>query len=343
VTADVNQPPEGSPVALPPPGASVAPPPPPGPPPALRARGLTKRYGDLHAIDALDLDVPAGGVFGLVGPNGAGKTTTMLAAVTLLDPDEGELTVLGHDPRTAPREVRARVGYVPDVFGLYDGLSCGEYLDFFASAYDVPRDRRAGQVAALLELVELTHKRHTDVSGLSRGMQQRLSLARGLVHDPQLLVADEPASGLDPRARVELRGILRTLADEHGVTVLISSHILAELDELCDRVAIVEAGKVLVQGTPDEIRAGLRSVHTVTVRVLDGEAGLGAAAEVAARAGGAVRVADGRLYCEVPGGEEAAAALLAQLVAAGCRVSDFREERGGLESLFLKVTEGVIR
>jgi ABC-2 type transport system ATP-binding protein len=208
--------------------------------------------------------VPSGGVFGLLGPNGAGKTTTMLAAVTLLTPDEGELSVLGHDPVTAPREVRARVGYVPDVFGLYDGLTCAEYLDFFASAYDVPKERRAEQVDSLLELVELTHRRDSDVAGLSRGMQQRLSLARGLVHDPQLLVADEPASGLDPRARVELRGIVRTLADEQGVTVLISSHILAELDELCDRVGIVEAGKVLVQGTPDEIHAGLATVRTVT-------------------------------------------------------------------------------
>jgi ABC-2 type transport system ATP-binding protein len=315
----------------------------PAPPPALRARGLTKRYGALRALDALDLDVPAGGVFGLVGPNGAGKTTTMLAAVTLLEPDEGTLTVLGHDPVTEFRAVRAVVGYVPDVFGLYDGLSCAEYLDFFASAYDVPRERRAAQVDALLELVELTHKRDTDVSGLSRGMQQRLSLARGLVHDPRLLVADEPASGLDPRARVELREILRTLADDHGVTVLISSHILAELDELCDRVGIVEAGKVLAQGTPDEIRAGLRTITTVAVRVLGGEVGLAAAADVAARAGVAARVVDGLLRCEVPGGEEAAATLLATLVGAGCRVTDFREERGGLESLFLSVTEGVIR
>jgi ABC-2 type transport system ATP-binding protein len=322
---------------------ATPPPPPPPPHPALRARGLTKRYGQLRAPDALDLDVPAGGVFGLVGPNGAGKTTTMLAAVTLLEPDEGELTVLGHDPVTEARAVRGLVGYVPDVFGLYDGLSCAEYLDFFAAAYDVPRERRADQVAALLELVELTHKRDTDVSGLSRGMQQRLSLARGLVHDPRLLVADEPASGLDPRARVELRAILRTLADEHGVTVLISSHILAELDELCDRVGIVEAGKVLAQGTPDEIRAGLRTITTVTARILDGEAGLAAALDVASQAGVAGRVVDGLLVCELPGGDDAAADLLAHLVAAGCRVADFREERGGLESLFLRVTEGVIR
>ncbi|MTV24715.1 ABC transporter ATP-binding protein [Nitriliruptoraceae bacterium ZYF776] len=311
--------------------------------PAVRARGLTKTYGDLRAVDALDLDVPQGGVFGLVGPNGAGKTTTMLAIVTLLELDVGELSVLGHDPVLHPREVRKRVGYVPDVFGLYDGLSCREYLDFFAAAYEVPRDRRAEQVAALLELVELSHKADTDVSGLSRGMQQRLSLARGLVHDPQLLVADEPASGLDPRARVELREIVRTLADVQGVTVVISSHILAELDELCDHVGIVEAGKVLAQGTPDELRAGLRETHVVTLRVLGGDGELATAAEVARLHGAALTVVGRDLRVEVPGGQAAAAALLTAVVQAGCRVTEYREERSGLESVFLRVTEGVVR
>jgi len=320
------------------------PPPPPAPtvPAALTVRGLTKRYGNLNAVDELDLDVPKGGVFGLVGPNGAGKTTTMLATVTLLHPDRGTIDVLGHDPMTQPRAVRGVVGYVPDTFGLYDGLSCEEYLDFFAHAYEVPRERRPEQVAALLELVELTHKKDTDVAGLSRGMQQRLSLARGLVHDPQLLVADEPASGLDPRARVELREIVKELANQ-GVTIVISSHILAELDELCDRVAIVEAGKVLAQGTPDEIRGAVQAAHTVTVRVLGGDDALATAAQLAGSAGGIVTIEDGRLRCEIAGGEEAAADLLTALVGAGIRVTDFREDRGGLERLFLSVTQGVIR
>jgi ABC-2 type transport system ATP-binding protein len=314
--------------------------PPPGA--AVRVRGLTKHYGPVAALDGLDLDVPRGGVFGLVGPNGAGKTTAMLAMVTLLEPDAGELEVFGHDPRTDPRAVRRIVGYVPDVFGLYDGLSCAEYLDFFASAYDVPRAERGDLVDTLLELVELEPKRDTDVSGLSRGMQQRLSLARGLVHDPQLLIADEPASGLDPRARVELREILTELASR-GVTVVISSHILAELDELCDRVAIIEAGTVLNQGTPDEIRAAVGAIHAVTVRVLGGTEPLTLATQVA-NANGAVTTLDGdRLRCELVGGPEAAAQLLTALVTAGIAVVEFREERAGLERLFLSVTQGVIR
>jgi ABC-2 type transport system ATP-binding protein len=323
-------------------GTPAPPPPPPPPAGAVTVRGLTKRYGRLHAVDQLDLDVPEGGVFGLVGPNGAGKTTTMLAVVTLLDPDEGTISVLGHDPLSDPRSVRRVVGYVPDTFGLYDGLSCAEYLDFFASAYDVPRDVRGEQVASLLELVELSHKADTDVAGLSRGMQQRLSLARGLVHDPRVLIADEPASGLDPRARVELREIMKELAVQ-GVTIVISSHILAELDELCDRVAIVEAGKVLAQGTADEIRGAVADAHTVTIRVLGGDDALHAAAQVVGAAGALVQVVDGRLQCEVVGGEEAAADLLSGLIHAGIRVTDFREDRGGLERLFLSVTEGIVR
>ncbi|GGI02694.1 ABC transporter ATP-binding protein [Egicoccus halophilus] len=316
--------------------------PPPPPAAAVTVRGLTKRYGDLAAVDGLDLDVPRGGVFGLVGPNGAGKTTTMLATVTLLRPDEGRIDVLGHDPVTDPRAVRGVVGYVPDTFGLYDGLSCREYLDFFAAAYEVPREGRAAQVDALLELVELSHKAATDVAGLSRGMQQRLSLARGLVHDPQVLVADEPASGLDPRARVELREIVKELAVQ-GVTIVISSHILAELDELCDRVAIVEAGKVLAQGTADEIRGAVQASSTVTVRVLGGEDALAVAATLAAGTGALVTPEEGRLRCEVVGGEAAAAELLRTLVVGGVRVTDFREDRGGLERLFLSVTQGVVR
>ncbi|HEX9765665.1 MAG TPA: ABC transporter ATP-binding protein, partial [Nitriliruptorales bacterium] len=158
---------------------------------AVKVRGLVKRYGRLYAVDHLDLDVPSGGVFGLIGPNGAGKTTTMLSIVTLLIPDEGTIEVFGRDPLSEQREVRRMVGYMPDFFGVYEGLTCDEYLDFFASAYGLEAAERRRQVADLLELVELSHKADTDVSGLSRGMQQRLSLARALVHDPDVLVLDE--------------------------------------------------------------------------------------------------------------------------------------------------------
>ena len=310
---------------------------------AVEVRGLTKRYGSLRAVDDLALDVPEGGVFGLIGPNGAGKTTTMLAIVTLLEPDAGTIRVYGNDPRTDQRAVRRAVGYMPDFFGLYEGLTCVEYLDFFAAAYGLPADERRRQVRDLLELVELDHKADTDVSGLSRGMQQRLSLARALVHDPQLLVLDEPASGLDPRARVELREILLELSRQ-GHTILISSHILAELEEMCDRVGIIEAGKVLAQGTPHEIRSTLAGALTVTVRVLGGAPALDETTTVMAAHGATgIHQVGGALRAELAGGPEAGADLLADLVGAGIRVTDFREESGGLERLFLSVTKGIVR
>ena len=310
---------------------------------AVVVRGLVKRYQRLAAVDHLDLDVPVGSVFGLIGPNGAGKTTTMLCLTTLLVPDEGTVSVFGHDPLREARAVRRVVGWMPDFFGLYDGLTCAEYLEFFADAFRVPRAERAARVADLLELVDLTHKADTDVAGLSRGMQQRLSLARTLVHDPELLVLDEPASGLDPRARVELREIVRELA-RRGKTILVSSHILAELGELCDRIGIMEAGRMLAQGTPDEIRLRAQGTATVSARVLGGDAELERAVVVAAAAGALQPRADGdRLVAELLGGDDEAAAFLAALVTAGLRVVSYTEEHGGLERLFLDVTEGVVR
>ncbi|MGI8874424.1 MAG: ABC transporter ATP-binding protein [Egibacteraceae bacterium] len=312
--------------------------------PAVRVRGLVKRYGRVRAVDGLDLDVPAGAVFGLIGPNGAGKTTTMLAISTLLDPDAGAVEVFGHDPVRQRRAVRRLIGWMPDFFGLYEGLSCAEYLDFFGAAYGLPGPLRRRQTADLLELVELTGKRDTDVAGLSRGMQQRLGLARTLVHDPRLLVLDEPASGLDPRARVDLREIVRELARQ-GKTILISSHILAELGELCDRVAIIEAGRMLAQGTAAEIRQAASATVAVRARLLGGEESQRRAVAVAAEAGAsAVRTEpDGTLHAELPGGQDEAADLLAALVGAGVRVVAFDEAHGGLEELFLSVTKGVVR
>jgi ABC-2 type transport system ATP-binding protein len=308
--------------------------------PAVRVRGLVKRYGRLLAVDHLDLDVPTGSVVGLIGPNGAGKTTTMSAITTQLTPDQGTIEVFGHDPQREPRAVRGVVGWMPDFFGLYDGLTCAEYLDFFAAAYRVGAADRRRRVADLLELVDLAPKRDTDVAGLSRGMQQRLGLARTLVHDPQLLVLDEPASGLDPRARIDLREILLELARQ-GKTILISSHILAELGELCDRVAIVQNGRVLAQGTPDEIRAGSRSTRSVHARVLGGSDEVQRAVAVAREAGAIGAVGQGpSLFAELTGGEESAADLLAALVSAGVRVVSFAERDGGLERLFLSVTQG---
>lgn len=305
--------------------------------PAAAVRGLTKFYGPTPAVQGLDLWVPAGSITALIGPNGAGKTTTMRSLVTLMVPDSGDIAVFGHDPRRDPRAVRQLVGWMPDFFGVYDGLTCREYLDFFADAYFLPAAMRTQQVSDLLELVELSHVADRDVSGLSRGMQQRLSLARALVHDPKLLVLDEPASGLDPRARVDLREILQQLR-ELGHTILVSSHILAELEELCDRAAFVDNGRVVASGTPDEIRTQVQATQTVTIRVLGGEEAAILAAAITDAFGASAR--NGQVVrAELVGGEEAAADLLVALVGAGVRVADFREDRGGLERLFLSVTE----
>jgi ABC-2 type transport system ATP-binding protein len=315
---------------------------------AVRVRGLVQRYGRFVAVDHLDLEVPKGAVFGLIGPNGAGKTTTMLCIATLLVPNEGTITVFGIDPVAHPRDVRRAVGWMPDFFGLYDGLTCAEYLDFFAAAYGLGHTHRQRRVTDLLELVELGGKRDDDVAQLSRGMQQRLGLARTLVHDPELLILDEPASGLDPRARIDLREILLELARQ-GKTILISSHILSELGKLCDRVGIIDSGRMLAQGTPDEIRNIACPPAVVVARVLGGGEALALAARVAADAGAQpVHVEDGLLRAELADGEgtteEAAADLLGALVAAGVRVAEYREQQSGLERLFLQVTgEGQVR
>ena len=289
---------------------------PAGPPaPAVRTRGLTKRYGDLFAVDHLDLEVPRGSVFGLIGPNGAGKTTTFSILASLLSPTAGEVEVGGIDPVRDPRGVRRIVGYMPDVMGVYDGLRVAEYIEFFAAAYQVPHNRWPMLVDGLLELVDLADKRDAMVDSLSRGMKQRLSLARALVHDPEILILDEPASGLDPRARIDLRGLLGELA-AMGKTVIISSHILAELEEMCSHVAILDAGRVLAQGAPRDIAAELSGQRTVLVRLAGGEVQRH-------------QVAD----------ESDQAALVRRLIVdEGLAVVEVTCDGGGLEDLFLRVT-----
>ena len=289
----------------------------PDPPPAaaVRTRALTKRFGDLFAVNQLDLDVPRGSVFGLIGPNGAGKTTTFSILASLLTPTSGEVEVGGIDPVRNPRGVRRIVGYMPDVMGVYDGLRVAEYLEFFAAAYQLPRSQWPALVDGLLELVDLSDKRDAMVDSLSRGMKQRLSLARALVHDPEILILDEPASGLDPRARIDLRGLLGELA-AMGKTVIISSHILAELEEMCSHVAILDGGRVLAQGSPGDIGAGLIGHRTVLVRL----------------AGGEVR------RCEVADEAEQAALVRRLVVDEGLPVVEVTGDGGGLEDLFLRVT-----
>ncbi|HEX7166360.1 MAG TPA: ABC transporter ATP-binding protein, partial [Acidimicrobiales bacterium] len=235
---------------------------PAGAPVAVRAIALSKRYGALRAVDDVTFDVPAGSVFGLIGPNGAGKSTTFAVLASLLSPTSGRVEVAGADPSVDPREVRRHLGYMPDVMGVYDNLRVDEYLEFFAASYGIGRSSWRALVDGLLELVDLRVKREAMVDSLSRGMKQRLSLARALIHDPSVLVLDEPASGLDPRARVELRTLLGELR-AMGKTIVISSHILAELEEMCTEIGIMEAGQLLATGPPRTILEQLGGLRTL--------------------------------------------------------------------------------
>jgi len=306
----------------------------------IRIEGLTRRYGSTVAVSGVDLAVDASEILGLVGPNGAGKTTTLRMLATLLVPSDGDAWVMGHSVRRDPDAVRRVIGYMPDSFGVYDDMRAWEYLDFFARCYAIPGARRKRLVGDLLELVGLAHKRDDYVQALSRGMQQRLCLAHALVHDPPVLLLDEPASGLDPRARVELRELIRELRDM-GKTVVISSHILPELEELCTRVAIIDHGRVLAHGEVADIERRLRRGAVLRVTVA-GDAGAVAAALRALEADPAVASAtmlpDGRIEIGVPGDDADLAGLLARLVREGHPIAAFAPAASDLEELFLQVT-----
>jgi ABC-2 type transport system ATP-binding protein len=306
----------------------------------VRIRGLVKRYPGTLAVAGLDLDVPEGEIFGLVGPNGAGKTTTLRILATLLRATSGHAEIAGIDVRRSPDAARRVLGFMPDVFGVYDDMKVWEYLDFFARCYGIPAAKRRRMIGDLLDLVDLGDKRDAYVQGLSRGMQQRLCLAHTLVHDPAVLLLDEPASGLDPRARVELRELLRELRNL-GKTIVISSHILPELEELCTSVAIVDHGQVLAQGRVSEIEQRLRFGAVIRVRVLGDEAAVEAARRHFAldeRVASVGDLEDGQLELGFRGDDDGAAELLASAIAAGIRVSAFARAASDLEELFLQVT-----
>jgi ABC-2 type transport system ATP-binding protein len=306
----------------------------------VRTEGLVKRYDGTLAVAGIDLSVEEGEIFGLVGPNGAGKTTTLRILATLLMPSAGTAEIAGMSVTRNPDQVRRVLGFMPDAFGVYDDMKVWEYLDFFARCYGIGLADRRRMIGDLLELVDLAGKRDQYVQTLSRGMQQRLCLAHALVHDPQVLLLDEPASGLDPRARVELRELLRELRTL-GKTILISSHILPELEELCTSVAIVDRGQVLAQGRVSDIERRLRFGAVLRVRLLlEGEA-LEAArqrfsedAEVAT----AVLLDDGTIELGFRGDDAASARLLAESVAAGLPIVSFARAASDLEELFLQVT-----
>jgi ABC-2 type transport system ATP-binding protein len=306
----------------------------------IRIHGLTRRYGPTLAVAGVDLSVEDSEILGLVGPNGAGKTTTLKMLATLLVPSSGDATIMGHSIRRDPDRVRRVIGYMPDSFGVYDDMRVWEYLDFFARCYSIPGAKRKRLITDLLELVDLAHKRDDYVQSLSRGMQQRLCLAHTLVHDPPVLLLDEPASGLDPRARVELRELIRELRDM-GKTVVISSHILPELEELCTRVAIIDHGRVLAHGEVAEIERRLRRGSVLRITIA-GDSDAIAAAERALAADPSVTSAttlpDGRIEIGVPGDDVDLAALLGRLVREGHPIAAFAPAVSDLEELFLQVT-----
>jgi ABC-2 type transport system ATP-binding protein len=301
----------------------------------IRVRGLRKRFRGVTALDGLDLDVPEGAIYGFIGQNGAGKTTTIRILATLMLPDAGRAEVAGADVVAQPGDVRRLVGYVPDFFGVYDDLKVSEYLEFYATLHGVRGPQASALRKSLLELVELSDRRDDYVEHLSRGMQQRLCLARALIHDPQVLLLDEPASGLDPIGRVELREILKELG-RMGKTILISSHILSELADLCTHVGMVARGRCVLEGSvADALWAAEQAAYQLRpLRDIER-----AAAVLRATPGvGTVDVgADGVLRFRVRNGSEDAAAALAAVVSAGVPVGRFAELEGSLEATFVRL------
>jgi len=307
---------------------------------AIETRALTRRYGKMTAVDQLELQVPVGALYGLIGPNGAGKTTTLRMLAGLLEPTEGQIVLNGVVANHDWRDLRRQIGYMPDFFGVYEDMLVWEYLDFFGRCYGLDPRRRAQVTDELLDLVDLGEKREAYVQTLSRGMRQRLCLAHALVHDPQVLLLDEPASGLDPRARVEMRELLRELG-AMGKTIVVSSHILSELAELCDSVGIIERGCLIASGPLQEIQRQVRQGRTLRLRLLsDPEQ-----AEQVAHAQpdvGDVYAAEEGLELQFAGDDDAAADLLAALIASGVRVVSFSEVMSDLEEAFLKLTKGEV-
>jgi ABC-2 type transport system ATP-binding protein len=312
----------------------------PPPMPVVDIRNLCVSYGRQRAVHNLSLMIPRGEVFGFIGPNGAGKTTTIKVLATLLKPTTGSVRVLGADVMDFPQEVRRNIGYVPDSFGVYEDLTVVEYLLFFAAAYRIPREKRAGTVKDVLALTDLSEKIDSQVDALSRGMKQRLGIARILLHDPQLLLLDEPASGLDPRARIELRELLKEL-QRMGKTILVSSHILHELSQFCTRIGIIEAGQMVAEGSLTDIYRKLDLKRTVHVQISNLAPPL---VEGIRRVPGISTVEElaDRVAIQVREDELAMEDLLDALHDLGARIRMFQPEAMDMETAFMKLTEGKV-
>jgi len=306
----------------------------------IETRKLTKRYGDLIAVNEINLSLKEGDVFGFIGPNGSGKTTTMRMVATLLPPDHGEAYVCGKSIYTDPQEIRRLVGYMPDFFGVYDDMTVIEYLEFFAAAYRINGPGRRKVCEEKLDLVDMAFKRDAMVNSLSRGQTQRVGLARTLLHDPQVLLLDEPASGLDPRARIEMRGLLKRLG-EMNKTVVVSSHILPELADVCTRVGIIEKGVLLVDGYVHEIMKKAREHITLQIRV---KGRTDEAAKLFEEQPIVDRVSvdkDETINVTLKPGVEDYSDLPQLLFDRRFRVVLFREEEVNLETAFMELTKGI--
>ncbi len=313
----------------------------------IHIRHLTKSFGPLTAVSDLSLDIAPGEVFGFIGPNGAGKSTTMKILACLLRPDSGEARVGGLDVRTDGDRIRQMLGYMPDFLGVYDDLTVDEYLQFFAAAFKIQRKRRRSIIDSVLQLTDLTEKRHAMVSSLSRGMQQRLGVARVLIHEPKVLLLDEPASGLDPRARIEMRGLLQELG-RMGKALMVSSHILSELAEMCTSIGIIERGRLLYAGSIQEAYAKTRPGEQIDIR-LEGDGTGVAMAKAALLADERVtsvtidEASSATLHVALTPGEHTHHFLIERLLGAGVRIAAFTPREVRLEDAFLKLTTGALQ
>jgi ABC-2 type transport system ATP-binding protein len=305
----------------------------------IKTVDLTKKYGDMYAIQSIELDLAAGDLFGFIGPNGAGKTTTMKILATLLNPTHGEAYVCGHSIYNAPKEIRRLVGYMPDFFGVYDDMKVIEYLEFFAAAYRITGPKRRQVCNEKLELVDLDFKRDAYANTLSRGQTQRLGLARVLLHEPQVLLLDEPLSGLDPRARIEMRAVLRRLGQQ-GKTIMVSSHILPELADMCNKVGIIDRGVMNVNATVADV---MKQVRERVILIIEVTGDVSAAGKLLEQSPLVEAVTDkqGQLLVTLRPGSDDYSELSSLLVSAGHKLRLFREEEFNLESAFMMLTKGL--